>query len=94
MPTTLENQAADGKERKIYPNLKLRIYTSGIRQNQLAKRLGIDQAHLSRIVNGSRTPKEQLRLEMAQVLECDVNWLFEQKTGWRYPRHSSIEKAS
>ena len=67
-------------ERKcgIYPNLKLRMYTTGMRQNRLAKLVGIDEANLSRIVNGVRVPKQQMRQEIATVLGCDAEWLFEQ----------------
>jgi transcriptional regulator with XRE-family HTH domain len=66
-------------ERKccIYPNLKLRMYTTGMRQNRLAKLVGIDEANLSRIVNGTRAPKQQMRQEIATVLGCDAEWLFE-----------------
>ncbi len=65
-------------ERCIYPNLKLRIYTTGMRQNRLAKLLGVDEAYLSRIVNGVRVPGQEIRLQIANVLECDAEWLFEQ----------------
>ena len=65
------------KERSIYPNLKLRMYTTGMRQNRLAKLVGIDEAYLSRIVNGIRVPKRQMRQEIAKVLGCDAEWLFE-----------------
>jgi hypothetical protein len=68
------------KERCIYPNLKLRIYTTGMRQNLLAKLVGVDEAYLSRIVNGVRVPGEQIRLQIAKVLGCDAKWLFEQFT--------------
>ena len=68
------------KERCIYPNLKLRIYTTGMRQNRLAKLVGIDEAYLSRIVNGVRVPGQQIRLQIADVLGCDSEWLFEQTT--------------
>jgi len=75
------NHSADrgaGKERCIYPNLKLRVYTTGMRQNRLAKLVGIDEAYLSRIINGVRVPGKQMRLQIAQVLGCDAEWLFEQ----------------
>jgi DNA-binding XRE family transcriptional regulator len=65
------------KERCIYPNLKLRMFTTGMRQNRLARLVGIDEAHLSRIVNGVRVPKRQMKLEIARVLGCDTEWLFE-----------------
>lgn len=62
--------------REIYPNLKLRIYTSGIRQNRLAKMLGIDEAHLSRIINGFRRPSGGIREQLATILQSDPEWLF------------------
>lgn len=66
------------KERFIYPNLKLRVYTTGIRQNRLAKLVGIDEAYLSRIINGVRVPGKQMQEQIAQVLGCDAEWLFQQ----------------
>jgi transcriptional regulator with XRE-family HTH domain len=54
------------------------MYTTGMRQNRLAKMLGMDQAYLSRIVNGVRQPRQRTRQEIARVLGCDVEWLFEQ----------------
>ncbi|HTD56277.1 MAG TPA: helix-turn-helix transcriptional regulator [Silvibacterium sp.] len=62
--------------REIYPNLKLRIYTSGMRQNRLAKMLGIDEAHLSRIINGFRQPSGDIREQLAAILQSDPEWLF------------------
>jgi transcriptional regulator with XRE-family HTH domain len=62
--------------REIYPNLKLRIYTAGIRQNRLAKMLGIDEAHLSRIINGFRQPSVDIREQIATILQSDPEWLF------------------
>jgi len=63
-------------DRAIYPNLKLRIYTSGIRQNRLAKMIGIDEAHLSRIINGFREPTTGIREQIAVILQSDPEWLF------------------
>jgi DNA-binding XRE family transcriptional regulator len=68
------------KEKCIYPNLKLRIYTTGMRQNRLAKLVGIDDACLSRIINGVRVPGQEIRLQIANVLACNAEWLFEQCT--------------
>lgn len=62
--------------RDIYPNLKLRMYTTGIRQNRLAKMLGIHEASLSRIMNGFREPNGDLRNHLAEILQCDPEWLF------------------
>lgn len=66
------------KERFIYPNLKLRVYTTGMRQNRLAKLVGIDEAYLSRIINGVRVPGKQMQQQIAEALGCDAEWLFQQ----------------
>ena len=63
--------------RDIYPNLKLRIYTAGIRQNRLAKMIGIDEAYLSKIINGFREPSGNVRGLIAEVLNSDPDWLFQ-----------------
>lgn len=68
------------KERSIYPNLKLRVYTTGMRQNRLARLVGIDEAYLSRIINGVRVPGKHMQEQIAQVLGCDADWLFQQTT--------------
>lgn len=81
-PQSLINGPQNGavRERSIYPNLKLRVYTTGMRQNRLAKLVGIDEAYLSRIINGVRVPGKQMQEQIAQVLGCDAEWLFEQTT--------------
>lgn len=76
------------KERWIYPNLKLRVYTTGMRQNRLAKLVGIDEAYLSRIINGVRVPGKQMQEQIAQVLGCDAEWLFQQ-TSIQVPAHKN-----
>jgi transcriptional regulator with XRE-family HTH domain len=63
--------------RDIYPNLKLRIYTAGIRQNRLAKMVGIDEAYLSKIINGFREPSGNIRESIAEALNSDPDWLFQ-----------------
>lgn len=72
-------------ERSIYPNLKLTIYKKGIRQNRLAKMVGIHEAYLSRIVNGSREPGDVLRQSIADALSSDVDWLFEREKVLVFP---------
>ena len=61
----------------MYPNLKLQLWKSGIRQNRLAKLLGIDQSLLSKIVNGFLEPSPDIRSKTASVLGTDEEWLFE-----------------
>ena len=61
----------------MYPNLKWQLWVAGIRQNRLAKILGMDETILSKIVNGSREPNAQLRERIASVLQRDPEWLFQ-----------------
>jgi transcriptional regulator with XRE-family HTH domain len=61
----------------MYPNLKLQIWKSGIRQNRLAQMLGVDETMLSKIVNGFREPSQGLRARIAALLESQEEWLFE-----------------
>jgi len=77
-PKGQDGSSAATKERFIYPNLKLRVYTTGMRQNRLAKMVGIDEAYLSRIINGVRVPGKQMQQQIAQALGCDPDWLFQQ----------------
>ena len=65
--------------RTMYPNLKLQLWRSGIRQNRLARILEIDETVLSKVVNGFREPSAELRLRIAGALESDVEWLFERQ---------------
>lgn len=64
----------------MYPNLKLQLWRTGIRQNRLAQSLGIDETMLSKIVNGFREPSPQMREKIALLLKTDEQWLFE-RTG-------------
>ena len=61
----------------MYPNLKLQLWKSGVRQNRLAQMLLIDETMLSKIINGFRHPSRDLQERIAQVLQCDPDWLFE-----------------
>jgi transcriptional regulator with XRE-family HTH domain len=61
----------------VYPNLKLQLWKTGMRQNRLAKMLQVDETRLSRIVNGYREPNAELRQSIARLLGCDAEWLFE-----------------
>jgi transcriptional regulator with XRE-family HTH domain len=60
----------------MYPNLKLQLWKTGVRQNRLAQMLGMDETALSRIVNGYREPGAELKQSIAKLLESDEAWLF------------------
>ena len=61
----------------MYPNLKLQIFRSSIRQNFLARELRIDESILSKIIHGYREPSKQQRESLAQYLGVEEAWLFE-----------------
>lgn len=61
----------------MYPNLKLQLWMSGIRQNRLAKMLDMDETTLSKIVNGFRQPTPDMRGRIASALKSDERWLFQ-----------------
>lgn len=61
----------------MYPNLKLELWRSGIRQNRLAQLVGVDETILSRVMNGYREPSQQMRSKIAEVLQRDERWLFD-----------------
>lgn len=61
----------------MYPNLKLQLWRAGVRQNQLAQMLGIDESVLSRIVNGFRQPNRETRARIAELLGSEEEWLFQ-----------------
>jgi len=54
------------------------MYRTGIRQNMLAKSVGINEAYLSRIMNGTRQPGPEVRAQIAQALRENAEWLFQQ----------------
>ncbi|GEM_PF-1326510 len=60
----------------MYLNLKVAIWQTGLRQNRLAQTLNMDEALLSRIINGFREPTPEQRTRIAQVLQKDEQWLF------------------
>jgi transcriptional regulator with XRE-family HTH domain len=61
----------------MYPNLKLEIFKRGIRQNNLARELGMNEANLSKMIRGYREPSAPQRQMLAQYLGVDESWLFE-----------------
>lgn len=62
----------------MYPNLKLQIWRSGMRQNHLARLLELDESILSRMINGFRKPPPALKTRIAAVLKAEEEWLFEE----------------
>lgn len=61
----------------MYPNLKMEIWLSGVRQNRLARELSLDETVLSKVINGYRLPSPRLRALLAQYFNKNEAWLFQ-----------------
>jgi len=61
----------------MYPNLKLQLFRSSVRQNFLARAVGIDESILSKIIHGYREPSKKQRQLLANYLRVEETWLFE-----------------
>ncbi len=61
----------------MYPNLKLQLFRNAVRQNFLARELGIDESILSKIIHGYREPSTAQRQMLANYLGAEESWLFE-----------------
>jgi transcriptional regulator with XRE-family HTH domain len=61
----------------MYPNLKLQLFRSSVRQNFLARQVGIDESILSKIIHGYREPSKEQRQLLANYLGVEESWLFE-----------------
>ncbi len=76
----------------MYPNLKLRIFTLGIRQNQMARELKICESQLSKIINGYREPSQAEKAVLSQYLAVEETWLFEQHENVLTPQSILLSK--
>ncbi|HKV62612.1 MAG TPA: helix-turn-helix transcriptional regulator [Candidatus Acidoferrum sp.] len=61
----------------MYPNLKLQLFRSAVRQNFLARELGMDESILSKIIHGYREPSPEQRQRLSVYLGVEEAWLFE-----------------
>jgi transcriptional regulator with XRE-family HTH domain len=75
----------------MYPNLRLELWKQHIRQNELAKRLQMDETVLSKIVNGIRRPNLRLQRQIAVLLNRDEEWLFEAFEGAESPPNEKAD---
>ena len=61
----------------MYPNLNLQLFRSSVRQNFVAREVGIDESILSKIIHGYREPSKEQRQLLANYLAVEEAWLFE-----------------
>ena len=66
----------------MYFNLKLCLLRTGLRQNQMAQAIQMDEALLSKIINGFREPNSRQRLLISEFLQEDEQWLFARNDDW------------
>ena len=83
---------AEQNIRIMYLNLKLHLWKTGLRQNRLAQMVGIDEATLSKIVNGFREPSVDVRRRIGIALNRDENWLFREAGALRQRRPGKEKK--
>jgi putative molybdopterin biosynthesis protein len=48
----------------------------GLKQVDLARKLGMDRSHINRIENGAQTPTLALALRIANALDCNIQDIF------------------
>ena len=63
--------------KKFGDKLKRLIHIKGITQGQLAYELGISEVVLSRYITGTCSPDSYRIHQIARILDCDVNCLFD-----------------
>lgn len=65
----------------MYPNLKLTIFKRNLRQNHLAREVGIHEVALSKIIHGALEPSPAQRMRLSEYLHAEESWLFEKYLG-------------
>lgn len=65
----------------MYPNLKLTIFKRNLRQNHLAREVGIHEVALSKIIHGALEPSPAQRMRLCEYLNAEESWLFEKYIG-------------
>lgn len=62
--------------RKIFSRrVKERMYNLDINQNELADKIGVTPAAISRYLRGARTPRVDVIVKMSRVLNCSTDYL-------------------
>ena len=73
--------------------VRILLLRKGMSQNQLADNIGISIGTMSKIVNEDWLPTSQIKIRMAQILDCDSLVLFGGSGYWEeYSQKISYEK--
>ena len=63
--------------KKFGDKLKRLIHIRNTTQSKLASELGISEVMLSRYITGTCTPNSYRIAQIANILNCDINWLYD-----------------
>ena len=65
------------KKPRINEKLKLALWKRKISQRELAFLLGVHEARVSKIIRGFEQPSNEIKNDIAKILEMDVDELFD-----------------
>ena len=63
--------------KKFGDKLKRLIHIRDTTQNRVAYELGVDSSVISRYITGEQSPGSYRVAQIAYLLDCDLNWLFD-----------------
>ena len=66
-------QEGENVIKKIIENFRIFMLNKGLTQEEAAAIIGCSQEHLSRILNGRKTPSVKLLMKMEEVMENERN---------------------
>ena len=66
----------------IKDRILILLLRKGISQNEMCRRLGINQATISQIYSGICIPSSELQDRICKILECDSLVIFENQDYW------------
>jgi len=70
-------------EAPLKERVRVLLLRLGRSQNWLADQIGINQGTISKIVNGDWMPTSQIKIRMAEILDCDSLVLFGDSGYWK-----------
>ena len=62
----------------------------GLTQAEIAKYAGMGRTSVSNIRERGGTPNERSLLKLAEILECDLNWLFGRDVTPEWPKEDPL----
>lgn len=63
--------------KKFGDKIRRMLHIRNMTQGELAVELGMSEVVLSRYITGARTPSSYIVARIADILDCDTNWLYD-----------------